>query len=93
MRYFFHDGSSNAQALDLANDESACALACETLGQLIKEALITSPGKTISLRVTEDGRSVLSLTFSQPARTKPEGLRLLVGLYLRLLLLHGAVAA
>jgi hypothetical protein len=63
-RYYFHDGSSDATGVDLANDVSARNLACETFGEQIKDVQLAAPGKTCSLRVTdEDGRAIVALTF------------------------------
>lgn len=63
-RYYFHDGSSDATGVDLADDLSARILACETFGEQIKEVKVVTPGKTFSLTVTnEHGRAVVALTF------------------------------
>lgn len=63
-RYYFHDGSPDATGVDLPDDTSARAMACDALAERIKDTCFTSPGTAFSLRVTdENGRSVAALTF------------------------------
>ena len=64
QRYYFHDGSPDATGMDLPDDASARALACEALAERIRETQVAAPGSTFNLRVTDGmGRPVIALTF------------------------------